>query len=338
MIFFPFYVERWTMSAQGLTAQQEGIYLRLVLWMYANESHLPADRNECVRIARIAGQSAGHTRDSAGQSGTEVADVALVLQRFFTRTEQGFAQKKAIAEIQKFQLGEPQRNARRDMDTARKRQAREDQRRLYGMCRERGIETRPGMRLNDLRTLLGIPLPTNNVVPLSRGLSAADMRTNPQAVTADGAGDTSLSVPEFHNPRTMNHSVPKGTHDVSAQDADSEGAPRVAGEQGIEHVPQGAAVPVERIATAVKALRTGGLVGINGSHPMLLELLRAGASDETLTWAAAAAAAKGKPFAYAIAIVEGQMREAAASAAGGLTAPAERNRVSEWAPGLEARR
>jgi len=323
MIFFQLFTERWTMACQGLTAAQEGMYLRLVVWTYANECALPLDREECCRIARVSAASAG-----------DFADVGFLLKKFFMRTPSGHEQKKAIAEIDRFQAGEPARVARREADAQRKRRGREEQRGLYALARERGLKTGPHMSNAELRRLLGIPEPVSNVVQLSAGLSAADA----SAKSADSPQVTGENVGHDQNPLPMTHNVLRRTDSADASaDADRTALSARLDGGPLEPVPDGKPISDERLRSAVQALRDGGLVGINSGHPMFLELLRAGISDEALLFASAGAVAKGKPFAYAIAIAEGQMRDAAAA---GLPSAKERegaSRVAQWAPGLEAK-
>jgi uncharacterized protein YdaU (DUF1376 family) len=323
VIFFQLFTERWTMACQGLTAAQEGMYLRLVVWTYANECPLPLDREECCRIARVSAVSAD-----------DFADVGFLLKKFFMRTPSGYEQKKAVAEIDRFQAGEPARAARREADAKRKRAGREEQRKLYGLARERGLKTGPHMSNAELRALLGIPEPTTNVVHLSAGLSAADA----SAMSADSLQVTDGNVAHAHNPLPITHNVLRRT-DSADSPLDADGAALSARLDGgpLEVVPKAEPVSDERLRSAVQALRDGGLVGINSGHPMFLELLRAGISDEALLFAAASAAAKGKPFAYAIAVAEGQMRDAAAASLPSAKARAAASIVAQIAPGLEAK-
>jgi uncharacterized protein YdaU (DUF1376 family) len=71
-------------------------------------------------------------------------------------------------------------------------------------------------------------------------------------------------------------------------------------------------VTATRAGQACKAMRRAGLPDANPSHPLLLRLLEGGATDEELSTAAAEASARRKPFVYALGIVEGRRRDAAA--------------------------
>lgn len=311
MIFFPFFVERWTMACQGITAEQEGVYLRLLVWMYANECELPLDLSECCRIARCVSRD---ERDTVG----------FVLSRYMSVTPTGHTQKKAVAEIEHYQLGEPARAARRDVNTARKRRHREEQRRLYALAREQGVPTRRGMRMADLRELLGIPEPTGNVVPLSldesRGVSRRDSVTSPQGVP---------NVQTHTHTHTMSLKGHTASRDTVVTPDGEKG--------GLEALPSSEQPSAERLVAAVRALRAGGLVAVNSGHPLLHALLAAGVDNDALTWASANAVSKGKGFAYALAACEGQMRDAAAAALPSAKEREGASRVAQWAPGLEAK-
>jgi len=68
-------------------------------------------------------------------------------------------------------------------------------------------------------------------------------------------------------------------------------------------------------------MRQSGIVGVNPSHPDFIALLAQGVSDDELSFASHEAAAKGKPFAYAVAMMLGRRKDAAARAANGAGAP-----------------
>lgn len=65
---------------------------------------------------------------------------------------------------------------------------------------------------------------------------------------------------------------------------------------------------------ACKIMRAAGLASTNPGHPLLLELLKAGVTGPELHQAAEKAVAKGAGMAYALSVVQGQRREAAAAA------------------------
>lgn len=77
------------------------------------------------------------------------------------------------------------------------------------------------------------------------------------------------------------------------------------------------------------AMRAAGLRSVNPGHPKLLSLLEAGAPIGAFVGAAQDAADRGKGFAYALAIVEGQL--AAAKTAATNPAPLRRMSAAERA-------
>jgi hypothetical protein len=77
------------------------------------------------------------------------------------------------------------------------------------------------------------------------------------------------------------------------------------------------------------AMKAAGITSINPSHPELRALLERGADIGMFVGAAQAASGKGKGFAYALATVAGQMRDAAALAAKPLAVPIARPQQAE---------
>jgi uncharacterized protein YdaU (DUF1376 family) len=321
VIFFNFYLERWVTAVQGMTAAEEGAYLRLVLWCYANESELPLDMKECFRIARC------ENRDDR-----EI--VSRLLSHKFNGTSTGFIQGQTAIEIDKYKRGTPARENRRVAETERKRASRAEQAKLYADARQRGLATRPGMKLSELRELLGL----GQVVPL-RPVSCPAGQPQGQTGQVDNVHvsmNHSAILGETLSSHLVRTTGQNGSPNDTVQDLEMREIRGAGGDGPLDPV---AAVPnaePERIAAAVRALKAGGLQGINAGHPLLHALVAAGASPDAFTYAAAHAAARSKGFAYALAVVQGQMQDAALAQAQGLAKPAERNRVSEWAPGLEA--
>jgi hypothetical protein len=107
--------------------------------------------------------------------------------------------------------------------------------------------------------------------------------------------------------------------------------------------PAPATARVTPAGAAGMALKAGGLIGVNTSHPRLLALLTAGVSPLELQLAATEAVAKGKGFAYALAMVEGRRRDA--EAAGPLPGPVvsrrdieAADRLAQWTGGILGKR
>lgn len=90
--------------------------------------------------------------------------------------------------------------------------------------------------------------------------------------------------------------------------------------QNRERVP---AVTISRVLAAqiTFAMKRAGVNDLNPSHPKLLALIAAGTTVDEFVEAASKSVASGKGFAYALAIVEGQRKEAAALAGQQHTQP-----------------
>lgn len=81
-------------------------------------------------------------------------------------------------------------------------------------------------------------------------------------------------------------------------------------------------------------LKSEGIASVNPSHPELLALIDAGADVGHFSEAARASVAKGKPsFSYVLAVVKGQMRDAALLAKEALERPAAKpaNQIETFA-------
>ncbi len=282
MIFYSFFVERWLAATDRLTMTEEAAYLRLINWQYRNEGDLPADMDECYRIARV-------------QSAAERHAVSRVISLFYVETPSGFAQAKVTHEVARFQEGEPARVARREQARLRQNRSRNLQHSLYAMAREIGLSLPRGMKLAELReVLLAHGVPGDKLGPavdktgpprhaVTQRVTQGVTQGEAQGITQGVAEEVTQGVSNVQNPQPIEH-------------APSEHAPRVR---------EGAA------GEACKAMRASGLSGVNPAHPLLLTLLGHGATHEHLAIAAAQAVARGKGFAYALGIVQGQLDDAA---------------------------
>ncbi len=76
-------------------------------------------------------------------------------------------------------------------------------------------------------------------------------------------------------------------------------------------------------ALAAMAMKRGGIGAVSPQHPKLLAMVSAGVTPEQFEQAAVEAVKKSKGFAYALGILEGQLREANALTADGLAMPAK---------------
>jgi uncharacterized protein YdaU (DUF1376 family) len=103
------------------------------------------------------------------------------------------------------------------------------------------------------------------------------------------------------------------TQDARARDDRGTAAPIGSVPRGTDA--EGARSPVTRAAAVCIAMRAEGLVSANPAHPLLLELLKAGAEVGEFASAAKDAVARGKDFAYALGVVRGRRADAVQIAA-----------------------
>ena len=110
-----------------------------------------------------------------------------------------------------------------------------------------------------------------------------------------GYGPTSTSTSSISKEQTHTHSPPQGC--VSDFEKPTGGA------------------------LAAMAMKRGGIDSVSPQHPKLLAMVAAGVTPEQFEQASVEAVKKSKGFAYALGILEGQLREANALTADGLAMP-----------------
>lgn len=136
------------------------------------------------------------------------------------------------------------------------------------------------------------------IPPLSRGTDAGHPAELP-GVPDTGTG-TYIPEPDKPGPGISARADANGDFLGAAAPAQAQAAP--------------AAVPMNRILASqvTFAMRKAGMADTNPSHPKLQTLIESGATVEEFVEAAKKAVAGGKGFGYALAIVEGQRKDAAA--------------------------
>jgi len=276
VIFFTLFTERWMSATNGMDLLHRGAYIALMVHQYANEvMALPLDMKENYRIA------GAHSR-------AERQAVTHVLRTFYDRNPTGYEQRKVTAEVSRFQAKEPERVIERERTNARKAASRATHKALYALGRQHGLPVIGGMSIAELRDVL-----------LKAGVQLGPL-------AASEWPERFAHVPQNHGNVTevVTVTVTEPVTETVTEIHTHAPLPTVTG------------VPVTHRASAsagevCKAMRASGVVGVNPSHPGLLALLAAGCTVDHLAMCAATAAAKGKGFAYALGIAEGQMREAA---------------------------
>jgi uncharacterized protein YdaU (DUF1376 family) len=304
--WFQYFPRDWLGATLQLTCEEDGVYHRLVDWCYVNECALPHDLDECCRIARA-------------QTRSEREAVTRVTRDYFAETPNGLSQRHIAQKVEKFLLGEPERQAKRALDAERKRRNRVTQRLLYTTLKDAGIYARGGLSMRELRELIasaGLSQPDEPV-------TWRDFRGN--AKTGPPSSGHALSEQTAQRDRSQSHSLAEN-HYTST--------PEVSSSEDTGRAPAGAT----RAGEACKAMRACGLSTTNPSDPRLHALLDAGVTNDEFAYAAAKAVASGKgdAWAYVLAVVRGQREDAAkAGPVQAARASAAAARIAEIAPGLE---
>lgn len=156
-----------------------------------------------------------------------------------------------------------------------------------------------------------------------RRRQAREASTN-RASTGNESSNESCNPPEHESLRSRE---PSQTPDSRRQTPDKSFSPESA--QGEPQAPAARArpaappTPIDPTAAgrASLAMRRGGLLQTNPSHPSLLAAIAEGATEDAWEHTAREAVASGKGFAWVIATVRGRLADAAANPTGATHAP-----------------
>ncbi len=255
--------------------------------------------------------------------------VDVVLAEFFDLDDGSFHQKRADAEIARFQEKAPDRQSKKDNAKDRQRRARERRKDLFELLRSHGVVPAYEATTAELEALL------------SRVTSQPVTRDITQPVTRDDtATQHQAPDPSINTGPACAFSTVVGTHleDESQPPEDEPDAP-----------PEPAFVPTPAGAVCL-ALKRAGIGAVSPSNQRLLMLLEAGATvDEFTGFAAKAIAQAGSgAFQYVLASVEGerlrakqtltQLHQGPLPSAETPYQRAARERVEEASGGMLARR
>jgi uncharacterized protein YdaU (DUF1376 family) len=89
MHYFDFNIKDYSFATMHFDYVHHGAYLKLISLYYESEKPLPLDVNEIILITQARKEE-------------EVNAVKYILEKFFTKTEDGYIQKRCDAEIQAF--------------------------------------------------------------------------------------------------------------------------------------------------------------------------------------------------------------------------------------------
>lgn len=298
MNWFEKHLGDWAKKTAHLSMLEEGAYNRLVDWYYAHEQPLPLNLKDVQKIARAT-------------TPTERKTVQKVLHEFFVLLDDGWHKNRIDKVIAAFQKSRPRTEEARMAANERQQRFRERRRNLFDALRNAGLNppwNATNRELLDMFEEHGIPPVT-------------------EPVTAPVTRDTSRLVDDYPIPTSQLPSAAVTGH--GSRHAVT-GHAVTGARDGEDEAPK-----ATRAGAACRAMRKAGLSDANPSHPLLLRLLDAGATDEELAVAAAEASVRHKPFAYALGIVEGRRRDAAAL--GPVAQPTQRQSaaaalVQEWVP------
>jgi uncharacterized protein YdaU (DUF1376 family) len=308
MNWYEKYIGDWLKKTSHLTMLEEGAYSRLVDWYYANECALPLPMHDVYMCARARTPAERRATDS-------------VLRKFFELTGDGWHQPRADTIINRFQNRQANEEVRSTV-RERQRKSREKRSAMFAALQAAGLNPPWNASTAQLLAMFaenGLHPPVTVTAPV----------TAPSHGTGHGTGDGDGHGSQTPLPNT--HCAPvtgSATDAVTSHDVETA---RELAEN----------VSPTRAGLACRAMRKAGLADVNPSHPQLLRLLAAGATDEELSITAAEASARGKGFAWALGTVEGRWKDAASKGpASRLEArqSAEEARVAAWAPALASKR
>lgn len=254
-----------------LTMLEHGAYGLLLDRYYSTEAGIPAD--QAYRITRA-------------QKKDEKKSVDVVLSEFFSLVDGVWINRRADAEIAKYQAKLPDAEAKKENDRERQKRARDRRKSLFDQLRSHGI-TAPWDATTE---------------QLQDALSRANHEPVTQPVTRDNT--------DTHTPDTS-HQAPVKTSGTTHASTELTAKREQAGEGAcVPHPPIELDAPTQA-GYACKAMRQAGISDGNPSHPTLLALIEAGATAQEFAIAAKEANGKGKGFAYAIGTVKRRREEAA---------------------------
>ena len=315
MNYYEHHLRDYDAATAHLSWDQDLAYARLLRWYYRKERPIPADVDEACRQVRAVTKP---QRDA----------VQAVLQEFFELGEDGWHKDTCDEAIAKYQAGEPEREAKKTNEDTRLARHRAERRALFQVINAAGIHRPWNTPIADLRELarrLQDPEPatakTKTATPEpANGNNSNAPATQPATGTATPATATHTPDTKHQSPITNHHDVAK-EESLNTRTAQSGDPP--ASEEQSARVSMAAAVCI--------ALKAAGIGRVNPGHPRLAALLADGAGVDAFVGAVQSLGPDvSDPFAYVLAVVEGQMAEARqlsarAAAATPATRAARRN-------------
>jgi len=212
------------------------------------------------------------------QSKAERDAVDSVLEEFFDLEADGYHHKRCDEEIAKYQAKQEGKQEKKENEAERQRRYRERRKQLFAELNKLGVTPSFDLNNSELETVL---LETQS-------------RNGHGDVTESVTRDVTHHITATQTPVTSNQ-----TPDLKPSLLDTRS--QVSSEEDARAQP----------GIICKAIKDIGIVDVSPSHPLLLKLINAGATQEEFEDAARTCKAKGKKFAYLLAMVEGMRADAA---------------------------
>ena len=287
MNYYPLNIGDYAAHTAHLAPLEDLAYRRMLDLYYLKEAPLAADPAAVARLIRM-----------------KPAVVAAVLNEFFVLTENGWANARCDAELEKMRGKLDAHDEKEQHEKNRMQRYRERRSAMFEALRGRGIVPVFDIGIKELERLFDENCSAGTVTPATPAVTPAETLVTPAV--------TPVTPPATAIPRTTPTPRPtpgiKDTHPAAADE-------QPPGE------PDGSARVVS-VATAVcMAMKAKGIGSTNPAHPDLKVLIDSGADIGLFVEAAKAAVKKQKGFTYALGIVGGQMRDAAALAQTALATP-----------------
>jgi uncharacterized protein YdaU (DUF1376 family) len=138
--YFELHIGDYAEATGHLTFVEDAAYNRLMRKYYATEKPLPADTKA---VLRLVGARTKEEKDA----------VATVLEEFFQLREDGWHNTRCDEEIERYQAGEPEREARKVNEANRLKRHREEKSRMFEALRAAGVTPAWNIKSRDLRAL-----------------------------------------------------------------------------------------------------------------------------------------------------------------------------------------
>lgn len=275
--YYEHHIRDYDAATAHLTWDEDIAYSRLLRWYYRKEKPLPADIKEVCRQVRAT-------------SKLQRESVENVLREFFILSDDGWHNETCDEVIERFQDGEPEREAKKANEENRLKKHREERSRLFKTLTDAGEHAPWNIKIEDLRRLVKAVSGDGNETP---------PETKPATpATAPATPATATQTPDTNHQSPVVKDIEDKTHTVG------------------EPEPPNRVLEPQLCPTSegfvCKALKDAGIPNPNPGHQTLRELIASGADITEFQAAARDAVRKGKPdFAYVIGIVRKRREEAA---------------------------